>query len=116
VPFLISVHLLACWLDGSDNLNGSGNAVFCACETRPVGNYRPSFFERYRDFLLSFNTLVTIANAILLLAGTTASWILDDDNSLLANILYWRIMWSGGAGRCSIRGVFIRWRTRSRPE
>lgn len=51
-----------------------------------AGNYQPSFFQRYRRFLLSSNTLVTIANGILLLAGVIASWIFD--NSLLANILY----------------------------
>ncbi|KPL23852.1 MAG: hypothetical protein AMJ93_03715 [Anaerolineae bacterium SM23_84] len=49
-------------------------------------NHQPSFFERYRGFLLSFNTLVTIANGILLVAGAVASSVLDI--GALANALY----------------------------
>ncbi len=35
-----------------------------------------SYFERYRGFLLSTNTLATIGNAILLVAGLVADWLL----------------------------------------
>jgi Cd2+/Zn2+-exporting ATPase len=56
------------------------------CETCLTANYQPSFFERYRSFLLSFDTLVTIANGILLLAGFIASLVVD--SPLLPNILY----------------------------
>jgi len=56
------------------------------CESCLVGNYQPSFFEKYREFLFSFSTLVTIANGFLLLAGAiTGSFF---SNTTLANIFY----------------------------
>jgi Cd2+/Zn2+-exporting ATPase len=45
-----------------------------------------SFFKRYRGFLLSSNTLVTIVNGILLLAGFVVGLLVDDPRP--ANVLY----------------------------
>jgi len=65
----------------------------CAsCSSRSV---QPSFLQRYRDFLLSFNTLVTIANGILLLAGVVASWVFQVP--LLADALWIAATLIGGS-------------------
>ncbi|MCX6031363.1 MAG: cation-translocating P-type ATPase [Chloroflexi bacterium] len=59
-------------------------AVPCApCST---AHYRPSFWERYRSFFLSFNVLVTVVNALLLVAGFVASWAFHA--TLAADILW----------------------------
>jgi Cd2+/Zn2+-exporting ATPase len=47
---------------------------------------QPSFLRRYRDFFLATNTLITIANAILLVAGAIASLIFKAEP--LANFLW----------------------------
>ncbi len=49
------------------------SAIPCHCHPQDV---RFSFLERYRGFLLSTNTLATVGNAILLLAGLVADWVL----------------------------------------
>jgi Cd2+/Zn2+-exporting ATPase len=54
-----------------------------------------SFFERYRGFLLSTNTLITVANGILLLAGFVTSLLVDDPRP--ANILYLLAALVGGS-------------------
>lgn len=56
------------------------------CDTCLTGNYQTSFFERYRGFLLSFNTLVTAANGLLLLLGAFVQWVIG--NQQAADILY----------------------------
>jgi Cd2+/Zn2+-exporting ATPase len=54
-----------------------------------------SFFERYRGFLLSTNTLITVANGILLLAGFIVSLLVDDPRP--SNILYLLAALVGGS-------------------
>jgi Cd2+/Zn2+-exporting ATPase len=62
----------------------TSSAVPCApCSAT---RYHPSFWQRYRGFLLSFSVLVTIANALLLVAGFVASWIFHAP--LAADILW----------------------------
>jgi heavy metal translocating P-type ATPase len=56
------------------------------CATCRPPNRRLSFLDRYRDFLLSTSTLVTVACAILLLAGFIVSLLVQD--RLPSNILY----------------------------
>jgi len=56
------------------------------CDSCLTNNSQPPFLQRYRDFLLATNTLATLANGILLLAGAIASWVLKDTE--LSNILY----------------------------
>ena len=56
------------------------------CETCLAPAPPPSFFRRYRDFLLATNTLVTIANGLLLLAGAIASLVFQAP--LAANVLW----------------------------
>jgi Zn2+/Cd2+-exporting ATPase len=46
-----------------------------ACDTCLAPARPPSFLRRYRDFFLATNTLITIATAILLLAGAIASLV-----------------------------------------
>jgi Cd2+/Zn2+-exporting ATPase len=65
------------------------------CPTCKPPNRRLSFFERYRGFLLSTNTLITIANGILLLAGFLVSLLVDDPRP--ANILYLLAALVGGS-------------------
>jgi Cd2+/Zn2+-exporting ATPase len=84
------------------------NAAGCgSCLT---GNYQPSFLKRYRSFLLSFDTLATVANGILLLAGALAGWLLSDP--LPADILFIASALVGGfpiflfAGRGILKGDF----------
>ncbi len=59
------------------------NPIACDCHPKDV---KISFLERYRGFLLSTNTLATVGNGILLLAGLMADWILR--MPLPANLLY----------------------------
>ncbi len=65
------------------------------CATCRPPNRRLSFLERYRGFLLSSNTLITIANGILLLAGLIVSLLVEDP--LPANVLYAAAAVVGGA-------------------
>ena len=65
------------------------------CPTCRPPNRRLSFFERYRGFLLSTNTLITVANGILLLAGFVTSLLVDDPRP--ANILYLLAALVGGS-------------------
>ena len=64
----------------SDTLSTVGS------KSSQMGNRQPSFFARYRGFLLSTNTLVAIANGVLLLAGAAVQWLLG--NTPAANVLY----------------------------
>ncbi len=57
-----------------------------SCDTCLTGARQPSFLERYRTFLLSFDTLMTIGNGLLLLAGALVSWLAH--NAPLADILF----------------------------
>ncbi|MBI4789041.1 MAG: cation-translocating P-type ATPase [Chloroflexi bacterium] len=47
--------------------------ITCDCHPQDV---KISFLERYRGFLLSTNTLATLGNGLLLLAGLIADWVL----------------------------------------
>ncbi len=59
----------------------SPNCETCLTETRQSG-----FMDRYRDFLLAPNTLATIGNGTLLIAGAIVQWVFS--NMELAAILY----------------------------
>lgn len=61
----------------------ASNPITCNCHPPDV---KISFLERYRGFLLSTNTLATIGNGLLLLAGLIADWVLR--MPMPANILY----------------------------
>ena len=61
----------------------ASNPITCNCHPQDV---KISFLERYRGFLLSTNTLATIGNGLLLLAGLIADWVLR--MPMPANILY----------------------------
>jgi len=63
-------------------------------ESRMAGARQPSFFARYRSFLLSTNTLATIANGLLLLLGVIIS--VGFRNLPLANIFYIASTLAGG--------------------
>ncbi|MBI5030424.1 MAG: cation-translocating P-type ATPase [Chloroflexi bacterium] len=49
------------------------NPIACDCHPQDV---KISFLERYRGFILSTNTLATVGNGVLLMAGLIADWIL----------------------------------------
>lgn len=51
----------------------TASPIQCACHPQDV---KVSFLARYREFLLSTNTLATIGNGVLLLAGLIADWVL----------------------------------------
>ena len=70
-------------------------STIAECTTCLTPTIRPSLFERYRSFLLSFNTFVTIANGVLLVAGAVAS--LGFQSSLLANVLWIAATLVGGS-------------------
>ncbi len=57
-----------------------------ACETCLAPATPPSFFHRYRDFFFATNTLVTIANGLLLVAGAVASLVFQSTPA--ANLLW----------------------------
>lgn len=65
-----------------------------ASESRVADARQPSFFARYRGFLLSTNTLATIANGLLLLVGAIIS--VGFRNLPLANIFYIASTLAGG--------------------
>jgi heavy metal translocating P-type ATPase len=69
--------------------------VALECATCRPPNRRLTFFEQYRGFLLSTNTLITVLNGLLLLAGFVASLAIDD--RLPANVLYIASALLGGA-------------------
>ncbi len=78
----------------------------CAsCSPRDV---QLSFCGRYRGFLLSINTLVTIANGLLLIAGIVASQIFHA--ALLGNILWIAATLVGGSPifLLAVRGILKR--------
>ncbi len=66
---------------------------------------QPSFFRRYRDFFLATNTLITIANGLLLLAGAIASFTIADQT--VANVLWIASTLVGGSPIfvLAIRGI-----------
>ncbi len=66
-----------------------------SCPTCKPPDRKLSFFERYRGFLLSTNTLVTVVNGILLLAGFIVSLLVDDPRA--PNLLYLLAALIGGA-------------------
>jgi len=65
------------------------------CATCRPPNRKLSFLERYRGFLLSSSTLITVANGILLLAGVIVSLAVKD--RLPSNLLYIAAALVGGA-------------------
>ncbi|RPI52321.1 MAG: cation-translocating P-type ATPase, partial [Chloroflexi bacterium] len=69
--------------------------VALECATCRPPNRRLTFFERYRGFLLSTNTLITVVNGLLLLAGFVASLAIDA--RWPANVLYIASALVGGA-------------------
>ena len=67
------------------------NPITCECHPQDV---KISFLERYREFLLSTNTLATVGNGVLLLAGLIADWVLHLPGP--ANVLYLAATLVGG--------------------
>lgn len=59
------------------------NSITCNCHPQ---NVKISFLKRHRGFLLSTNTLATVGNGALLLAGLVADWVLR--MPALSNVLY----------------------------
>ncbi len=57
-----------------------------SCETCLTETRQSGFMDRYRDFLLAPNTLATIGNGTLLIAGAIVQWVFS--NMELAAVLY----------------------------
>lgn len=81
------------------------NPITCTCHPQEV---KLSFLERYHDFLLSSNTLATIGNTLLLVAGLVADWLLRLPT--LANGLYIAATLVGGGPifLLAVRGIMKR--------